>query len=197
MFKLPHICTDFTLAKKCSKFSKPGFNSTWIMKFQVFHLDLERAEETEIKLPTSVGSLEKKENTRKHLLLLYWLWQCLWLCQFSAVAQWHPTLCNPMDCSTPGFPVHRQLPELTQTHVHRVGDAIQPSHPLLSPSSPSNEYAGLISFKIDWFDLLEVQGTTKNLVQHHSSKASILQHSAFFRVQLTSIHDYWKNHSFD
>ena len=115
-----------------------------------------------------------------------------------------------MDCSTPGFPVHHQLPELTQTHVHRVGDAIQPSHPLSSPSppairvfskesvlcikwpkywsfsiSPSNEYSGLISFRTDWFDLLAVQGTLKSLLQHHSSKASILWHSAFFIVQLS------------
>ena len=57
--------------------------------------------------------------------------------QFSSVAQSCPTLCNPMDCSTPGFPVHHQLPELTQTHVHRVGNAIQPSHPLSSPSPPT------------------------------------------------------------
>ena len=64
--------------------------------------------------------------------------------------------------------------------------------------SPSNEYSGVISFRIDWFDLLAVQGTLERLLQHHSSKASILWHSAFFRVQLlTSIHDYWKNHSFD
>ena len=64
--------------------------------------------------------------------------------------------------------------------------------------SPSNEYSGLISFRIDWFDLLAVQGTLKRLLQHHSSKASIIQHSTFFIVQLsTSLHDYWKNHSFD
>ena len=64
--------------------------------------------------------------------------------------------------------------------------------------SPSNEYSGLISFRIDWFDLLAVQGTLKSLLQHHSSKASIIQHSTFFIVQLsTSLHDYWKNHSFD
>ena len=122
-----------------------------------------------------------------------------------------------MDCSTPGFPVHHQLPEFTQTHVHRVGDAIQPFHPLSSPSlsafnlsqirifsnelalhirwpkywsfsfsiSPSNDYSGLISFRIDWFDLLAVQGTLKGLLQHHSSKASILRHSAFFIVQIS------------
>ena len=63
--------------------------------------------------------------------------------------------------------------------------------------SPSSEYSGLISFRMDWLDLLLVQGTLKSLLQHHSSKASILQHSAFFIVQLISIHDYWKNHSFD
>ena len=131
--------------------------------------------------------------------------------QFSSVTQSCPSLCDPMDCSTPGLPAHHQLPELAQTHIHRVGDAIQPSHPLSSPSpafnfpsirvfssesgihirwpkywsfsfsiSPSNEYSGLISFRRDWLDLLAVQGTLKSLLQHHSSKASILQHSAFF-----------------
>ena len=114
----------------------------------------------------------------------------------------------------PGFPVHHQLVEPTQTHVNCIGDAIQPSHPLLPlllppsifPSirvfsnesvhirwpkywsfsfsiSPSNEYSGLISFKMDCLDLLVVQGTLKSLPQHHSSKASILQCSAFFTVQ--------------
>ena len=136
---------------------------------------------------------------------------------FSSVAQSCLTLCDPMDCSTPGLPVHHQLLELAQTHVHWVGDAIQPSHPLSSPSpptfnlfqhqglfqrvspshqvakdwsfsfsiSPSNEYSGLISFSMDWFDLLVVQGTLKSLLQHHSSKASILQCSALFVVQLS------------
>ena len=137
--------------------------------------------------------------------------------QFSSVAQLCPALCDPMDCSTPGFPVHHQLLELAQAHVHWVDDAIQPSHPLLSPSppafnlsehqglfqgsvlcirwpkcwsfnfsiKPSNEYSGLISFRINWLDLLAVQGTLKSLLQHHSSKASILQNSAFFTVQLS------------
>ena len=134
--------------------------------------------------------------------------------QFSSVTQSCPTLCNPMDCSTPGLPVQHQLPELAQTHVHWVGDAIQPSHcrPLLLLPSilpnirvfsnesvlrirwptywsfsicPSNEYSGLISFRIDWFELLAVQGTLKSLLQYHSSKASILQHSALFIVQLS------------
>ena len=120
------------------------------------------------------------------------------------------TLCNPMNCSTPGLPVYHQLPESTQTHVHCVGDAIPPSQPLLSPSppalnlsknqsfirwpknwsfnfniSPSNEHPGLISFRMDWLDLLAVQGTLKGLLQHHSLKASILWHSAFFIVQLS------------
>ena len=134
----------------------------------------------------------------------------------SSVTQSCPTLCNPMNCSTPGFPAHYQLLEPAQTHVHRVSDAIQPSHPLSPPSppafnlsqhqgllqqvslcirwpeywsfrfsiSPSNEYSGLISFRIDWFDLLAVQGTLKSLLQHHSSKASILWCLAFFMVQL-------------
>ena len=135
----------------------------------------------------------------------------------SSVAQSCLTLCNPMECSTPGLPVHYQLSELTQTHVHWVSDAIQSAHPLLSPSpptfnlsqhqglfkwvssshqvakywsfsfniSPSNEYSGLISFRMDWLDLLAVQGTLKSLLQHHSSKTSILQFSAFFMVQLS------------
>ena len=136
--------------------------------------------------------------------------------QFSSVAQSCPTLCDPMDCSTPGLPVHHQLPEFTQTHVHWVSDAIYLIHccPLLLPLpifpsirvfssesvlhirwskywsfsfsiSPSNEHPGLISFRMDWLDLLAVQGTFKHLLQHHSSKASILQHSAFFIVQLS------------
>ena len=122
-----------------------------------------------------------------------------------------------MNHSMPGLTVHHRLLEFTQTHVHRVGDAIQPSHPLLSPSpsvpnpsqyqglfndstlhikwpkywsfsftiSLSIEYPGLISFRMDQLDLLAVQGTLKSLLQHHSSKASILQHSAFFTVQLS------------
>ena len=128
---------------------------------------------------------------------------------------WH--FGNPIDCSMPGFPVHHQLPELTQTYVPWVCDAIQPSHPLSSPYSPtfnfsrirvfssesflhirwpkywsftfsinpSNEYSGLI-FRMDWLDPLAVQGTLKSLLQHHSSKASILWRSAFFIVQLSN-----------
>ena len=120
---------------------------------------------------------------------------------FSSVAQSCPTLCDPMDYSMPGFPVHHQFPELPQTHIHWLGDAIQPSRSLLSPSRPafnhsqhqglfkwvsssyqvakvlefqlqhqSSEYSGLISFRMDWLDLLAVQGTLKSLLQHHSSK---------------------------
>ena len=122
-----------------------------------------------------------------------------------------------MNCSTPGRPVHHQLPEFTQTHVRRVSDAIQPSHPLSPPFPPapnpsqhqslsnkstlcmrwpkywsfsfsfipSKEYPELISFRMDWLDLLAVQGTLKSLLQYYSSKASILQRSAFFTVQLS------------
>ena len=135
--------------------------------------------------------------------------------QFSSVAQSCLTLCDPMDYSTPGFPVHQQLLELVPTHVHWVGDAIQLSHPLSAPSSPtfnlsqhqsvfhesvlcirwpkywsfsfsispSNEHPGLNSFRMDRLDLLTVQRTLKSLLQHHSSKASILWPSVFFIVQ--------------
>ena len=137
--------------------------------------------------------------------------------QLGSIAQPYTTLFDPMDCSTPGFSVHYQLLEPTQTLFYHVGDAIQPSHPLSSPSpptlnlsqhqglfqwvgsshqvakdlsfsfsiSPSNEYSGLISFRIDRLDLLAVQGTLKSILQHHSSRASILQHSALFIVQLS------------
>ena len=133
----------------------------------------------------------------------------MWLraIQFSSLTQSCPTLCDPVNCSMPGLPVHHQLLEFTQTHVHWVGDAIQTSHALSSPSppafnlsqhqglfqwvnsshevpkywsfifsiSPSNDHPGLISFRMDWLDLLAVQGTLKRLLQHHSSKASIRQ----------------------
>ena len=136
--------------------------------------------------------------------------------KFSSVTQSHPTLYHPMDCSAPGFPVHRQLLELTQTHVYQVSDAIQPSHPLSSPSpafhlsqhrglfqwvssldqvdwsfsfsfsiSPSSEYSGPISFRMDRLDLLAVQETFESLLQHLSSKALIIWCSTFFMVQLS------------
>ena len=118
----------------------------------------------------------------------------------------HVWRCNTMNCSMPPFPVLHYLPEFAQTHVHWVDDTIQLSLHIKWPQdwsfsfsiSPSNEYSGLISFRIHWLDLLAVQGTFKRLLQYHSSKASILWHSAFFVVQLsTSRHDCWKNHSFD
>ena len=137
--------------------------------------------------------------------------------QFSSVTQSCLILCDPMNHSTPGLPVHHQFLEFTQTHVI---EPVMPSshlilcHPfLLLPSvfpsirvfsnesilhirwpkywifsfsiSPSKEYSGLISFRMDWLDLHAVQGTLKSLLQHHSSKASILQHSAFLIVQLS------------
>ena len=126
--------------------------------------------------------------------------------QFSSVTQSCLTLCDPMNCSTLGLPVHHQLLEFTQTHVHRVGDVIQPSHPLSSPSPPapnpsqhqgfsnestlhmrwpkywsfsfsiiaSKEHPGPISFRMDWLDLLAVQGTLKSLLQHHSSRLEVI-----------------------
>ena len=144
--------------------------------------------------------------------------------QFSSLAQSCPTVCDPMDHSMLGLPVNHQLPESTQTHFHWVSDAIQPSHPLSSPSPPAfnlSQHQGLYMglhqgltmsqlftsdgqnigvsalasvlpmstqdwspFRMDWLDLLAVQGTLKSLLQHHSSKESILQCSAFFMVQL-------------
>ena len=127
----------------------------------------------------------------------------------------HLTLCNPMDCRTPGFPVLYQIPKFAQTHILWVGDVIQPSHNLLTllllppiflsirvfskelalhmwwskywsfsfSISPSNEYSGLSYFRMDWLDLLAVQGTLKSLLQHHSSEALILQCSAFSMVK--------------
>ena len=160
----------------------------------------------------------KQMKKMPHLLKYHFLK----LLQFSSVAQLCPTLCNPMDCRMPGLPVHHQLLESTQTHVHWIGDAIQPSHALSSPSPPAfnlsqhqglfpmsqfftsggqstavsasasvlpmNDYSGLISFRMDWLDLLAVQGALKSPLQHYSSKASVLQCSAFFIVQLSHPH---------
>ena len=137
---------------------------------------------------------------------------------YCSVTKLCPALCNPMDCSTRGFPVLYYVQEFAQTRVHWVGDAIQPSHPLASPSPPalnlsqhqgifkwvssSHEVAkvlefqlqhqsfqwifGLISFRIDWFDLLAVQGALKSLLQHHNLIASILQCSASFMKYIAS-----------
>ena len=129
-----------------------------------------------------------------------------------------PVLCNPIDCSTPGFPVLHYLLEFVKTYVYWVGDSIHPSHPLL-PSSPSainlsqhqdlfHESAlhirwpkywsfsfsitpsnlGLISFRMDWFYFLAVQGALKSLLQHHNSKASILLHSNLLMIQLSCVY---------
>ena len=160
----------------------------------------------------------KNESHSKNLLPLVPLLKV----QFSSVAQLSLTLCDPMDCSMPDLPVHYQLPGITQTHVHQVSDAIQPSH-LSSPSPPTFnlsqhqglfqgvsslhqvaevlelqlrhqsfqwlfDYSGLISFRMDWLDLLAVQGTLKSLLQHYSSKASILWCSTFFMVQLSHLY---------
>ena len=149
--------------------------------------------------------------------------------QFSSVTQSCPTLCDSMNHSTPGLPVHHQLSECTQTHVHRVSDTIQPSHALLSPSSPvpnpsqhqglfhesalrmrwpkywsfsfsispSNEHPELISFRMDWLDLLAVQGTLKSspIPQFKSINSSAL--SFLYSPTFTSIHDHLKNYSLD
>ena len=128
-----------------------------------------------------------------------------------------------MDCSTPGLPVHRYLPELAHTRVHRVGDAIQPFQSSVSvfPSirvfsneltlcirwpkywsfsfsiSPSNEYSGLICFRIDWLDLLAVQGTLNSLPTPQVKSINSSTLSLLYGPTLTSIHYYWKNHTFD
>ena len=148
--------------------------------------------------------------------------------QFSSVTQSCPTLCDPMDCSLPGFPVHSQsLLKLMSIELVMPSNLLILCHPLLLlpsifPSirtfvnesvlridwpkdwsfsfsiSPSNEYSELISFRIDWFDLLEVQGIVKSLLQQHSSKS--INSSALgllYSPTLTSIRDYWKNHSSD
>ena len=137
--------------------------------------------------------------------------------QFNSVTQSCFTLCDPRNYSMPDLPVHHQLPEFTQTHVNRVSDAIQPCHPLSSPSPPApnpSQHQGLFQwvnsshqvakvlefqpqhqsfqwtprtglFRMDWLDLLAVQGTLKSLLQHHSSKALIFWCSGFFTVQLS------------
>ena len=136
---------------------------------------------------------------------------------FSSVAQLCLTLCDPMNCSTPGLPVRHQLLESNQTQLHWVSDAIQLFHALVTPSPPAlklSQHQGLFKrvssshqvakvlefqlqhqafqwtprtdhFRMDWLDFLEVQGTLKSLLQNHSTKASILWHSAFFMVQLS------------
>ena len=176
-------------------------------------------------IPGSEDPLEKEMATHCSTLA----WKIPWteepgrlMSQFSSVVQSCLTLFDLMNCTTPGLPAHHQLPEFTQTHVHWVSDAIQPSHPLLSPSppafnlsqhqglinesvlpiregkywcfsfniSPFNEYSGLISFRMDWLDLLALQGTQKSspTAQFKSIGSSAL--SFLYSPTLTSIHDY-------
>ena len=149
--------------------------------------------------------------------------------QFRSVAQPCPTLCDPMNRSMTGFPVPHQLLEFTQTHVHQVGDALQPCHPLSSPSppapnpsqhqglfqwinsshevpknwsfsfsiSPSKEIPGLMSFRMGWLDLLSVQGTQESAPTPQVKSINSSALSCLHSPTLTSIHDYWKNHSLD
>ena len=152
--------------------------------------------------------------------------------QFTSVTESYLALCDLMNRSTPGLPIHHQLPESTQTQVHWVSDAIQPSHPLCSPFPPTPNlsqhqglfkwvssshqvakvlefqvqhqsfqfHSGQISFRMDWLDLLAIQGTLKSLLQHHSSQFKSINSSALsflYSPTLTSIHDHWKNHSLD
>jgi len=156
-------------------------------------------------------------------------WFSVWLVylllvQFSSVTQLCPTLCDPMDCSMPGLPAHHQLPELAQTHVHWAGDAIQPSHPLLSPSPADfnlSQHQGLFQWVSSAHQVAQV---LKFQLQHRTFKFPLrltgwiscsprdsqessptpqfksinsLALSFLYGPTLTSIHDYWKNHSFD
>ena len=158
-----------------------------------------------------------KGKAQKHLTLELWGLVRLSFLSYSVQSLSRVRLCNPVNHSTPGLPVHHQLPEFTQTHIHWV--VIPANHlilcrpllllPSIIPSirlfsnesvlcirwpkywsfsfniSPSNEHPGMISFRMDRLALLTVQGTLKSLLQHHSSKASILLYSAFFIVQLS------------
>ena len=181
--------------------------------------------EINIKLKILANSWDRERMHccgHRGLKVLLWLWDvcstvAIWV-ELSSVQSLSRIWLFVTPNSTPGFPVHHQLPELAQTHVHWVGDAIQISHSLLLllpsifPSirlfsnesvlrirwpkyrnftfsiNPSNEYSGMISFRIDWFELLAVQGALKSLLQHHSSKAAILQRSAFFIVQFSQLY---------
>ena len=151
---------------------------------------------------------------RKRTLITWWWLLVLQFYCFGSVSKSRPTYCDSMNCSTSGFPVLHHLLEIAQTHVHWDGDAIQPSRPLWPPFpptfnlsmrvfssesalhirwlkywsfsiSPFKEYSGSISFRIDWFDVLDVQKTLKCITQHHNSKTSILWHSGFFMVQVS------------
>ena len=181
-----------------------SLNTAWIL------LPSYNLIQNKIQILDSLPFLETLKPEQRNGWVVYHMTPCC-----CSVAQSCLTLCDPMDCSMPGFPVLHHLPEFAQTHIHWVSDAIQPSHPLSSllpsvfPSirvfsnesalrirrlkywsssfslCPSNKYSRLISFRIDWLDILAVHGTLKSLLQHHSSKASILWCSVFFMVQLS------------
>ena len=177
---------------------------------------------------TSVSSLQSHSSFQKHSSLL--LWNRKSSMNFCcSVTQFCPTHCDPIDCNTPGFPIHHHLPELAQTHFHWVNDAIQPSHPVSSPSpafdlsqhqgvlnesvlhirwpnyqsfsfniSPSSEYTGLISFRMDWLDLLAAQGTLKSLLPTtHFKSINLLALSLLYGPTLHIHTWHWKNHRFD
>ena len=173
---------------------------------------------------------QPKCSSRDEWKKMWYIYTMEYSVQFSSVAQSCPTLCDPMNCSTPGLPVHHQLPEFTHTHAHRVSDAIQPSHPLSSPSPPapnpsqhqglfqwlnsSHQVAKVLEFQLQqqsfqWTprtDLLydglvgspcnpgdSQESSPTPQFQSISSSVLTLLHSP----TLTSIHDYWKNHSLD
>ena len=179
-------------------------------------------------------TIAKIQKTLKCLSKDEWIqkmWKLLSIMQYylavSSVAQSCPTLCNPMDCSTPGFPVYHQFPELTETHVYQVGDAIQPSHPLLSPSPPafnlsqhqvffqwvssSHQVTKVLELQLqlpvniqDWFHLewtswisLQSKGLSRVFSNTTAWKHQFFGTQLSYSPTLTSIHDYWKNHSFN
>ena len=181
-----------------------SLNTAWIL------LPSYNLIQNKIQILDSLPFLETLKPEQRNGWVVYHMTPCC-----CSVAQSCLTLCDPMDCSMPGFPVLHHLPEFAQTHIHWVSDAIQPSHPLSSllpsvfPSirvfsnesalrirrlkywsssfslCPSNKYSRLISFRIDWLDILAVHGTLKDLLLHHNLKASVLWCSAFFMVQLS------------
>ena len=200
------------LAKQCSKFSKPGFNTIWTVKFQLFKMDLEKAEKPEIKLPTSAGSSKKQESSRKTsisaLLTMpkpltvsvqfsrsvmsdpLWSWTTACQASLSITNSWslpklmsmelvmpsnHLILCRPLLLLPSIFPSIRVFSSESGLHIRWPKD-----WSFSFNISPFKEHAGLISFRMDRLELLAVQGTLKRILQHHSSKASILWHSAFF-----------------
>ena len=220
------------ISSRGSSWSRDWTQISFIGRWILYHWTT-RKSQTYLVLYVSYVSIKLEKNFKlKRNLNSKWYVQTVhrkgnmngFSVQFSPVTQSCPTLCDPMDCSMPGLPVHHQLPEFTETHVHWVGDAIQPSHPLLSLSPPAfnlSQHQGLFkwvsssnqiakvwelqhqsfqwifrtSFRLDHLDPLEVQETFKSLLQHHSPKASIL--SFLYSPTLTSIHDYRKNHSLE